>query len=154
DTEKFIANLNRLVPYNYNIQLMNRGSRTGDFGIAYYGDKVVFSSFRNKQNPIFNWNNQPYLDLYQAEVTKEKRLVNIKSFSEEINTATHESNATFTNDGQTMYFSRTNDKRVEIDDELVATVKLYKAELIAGVWSHVTELPFSSDLYSTQHPVL
>ena len=154
DTEKFIANLNRLVPYNYDIQLMNRGSRTGDFGIAYYGDKVVFSSFRNKQNPIFNWNNQPYLDLYQAEVTKEKRLVNIKPFSEEINTATHESNATFTNDGQTMYFSRTNDKRVEIDDELVATVKLYKAELIAGVWSHVTELPFSSDLYSTQHPVL
>src|SRR5690554_261396 len=67
DTKKFISNLNRLVPYNYEIQLMNQSSRTGDFGIAYYGDKVVFSSYRNRKNPIYEWNNQPYLDLYQAE---------------------------------------------------------------------------------------
>lgn len=154
DTEKFIANLNRLVPYNYEILHMNKGSRTGDFGIAYYGDKVVFSSFRNRDNPLYSWNNQPYLDLYQADVTEDKRLVNIRPFSEEINTNTHESDATFSKDGKTMYFSRTNQERVAIGEELVATVKLYRAELINGKWDHITELPFSSDLYSTQHPVL
>lgn len=154
DTEKFSANLNRLVPYTYETQQMNQSSRTGDFGIAYYGDKVVFSSFRNNKNATYSWNNQPYLDLYQAEVSTDNKLVNIQPFSEEINTKKHESNATFTSDGKTMYFSRTNEKRVLIGDELVATVKLYKAELDDNVWSHVTELPFSSDLYSTQHPVL
>ena len=89
-----------------------------------------------------------------AEVSEDKKLVNIQPFSKEINTKTHESNATFTTDGKTMYFSRTNDKRIAIGEELVATVKIYKAELIDNVWGHVTEMPFSSDLYSTQHPVL
>ncbi|HXK00229.1 MAG TPA: OmpA family protein [Gelidibacter sp.] len=154
DTKKFITNLNRLVPYTYDIQVMNQSSRTGDFGITYYGDKVVFSSFRNLQNPIYSWNNQPYLDFFVAEVSEDKKLVNIQPFSKEINTKTHESNATFTTDGKTMYFSRTNDKRIAIGEELVATVKIYKAELIDNVWGHVTEMPFSSDLYSTQHPVL
>ncbi|MBA6152326.1 OmpA family protein [Gelidibacter maritimus] len=154
DTEKFITNLSQLVPYNYEIQIMTQSSRTGDFGIAYYGDKVVFSSYRNRENPIFSWNKQPYLDLYQAEVTKDKKLVNIQPFSEDINTKTHESNATFTKDGKTMYFSRTSENRVHIGEELVATVKLYRAELVNDVWTHITELPFSSDHYSTQHPVL
>ena len=154
DSKKFSANLNRLVPYTYETKQMNQSSRTGDFGIAYFGDKVVFSSFRNTKNAVYSWNNQPYLDLYQADVTKDKRLVNIQPFSDEINTKTHESNATFSKDGLAMYFSRTNDNRVEIGEELVATVKIYKAELIDNVWSNITELPFSSDLYSTQHPVL
>jgi len=154
DTKKFIENLNRIVPYNYELTLMTQSSRTGDFGISYFGDKVVFSSFRNSENPTYNWNNQPYLDLYKAEVTEEKQLINIAPFSEDINTKTHESNATFTKDGKTMYFSRTNENRVLIGEELIATVKLYKAELVDTVWTNIVELPFSSDLYSTQHPVL
>ncbi|MGC1630668.1 MAG: OmpA family protein [Gelidibacter sp.] len=154
DTKKFSANLNRLVPFTYESKQMNQSSRTGDFGIAYFGDKVVFSSFRNNKNAIYSWNDQPYLDLYQADVSKDKRLVNIQPFSDEINTKTHESNATFSYDGLTMYFSRTNENRVPIGEEMVATVKIFKAELINNVWSNITELPFSSDLYSTQHPVL
>ena len=154
DTKKFIENVNRIVPYTYEIQQMNQSTRTGDFGIAYYGDKVVFSSFRNLENPTYKWNNQPYLDLFQADVSRDKKLINIQPFSEEINTKTHESNATFTADGKTMYFSRTNENRVQIGEELVATVKIFKAELVDSVWSHITELPFNSDLYSVQHPVL
>lgn len=154
DTKKFLTNLNMIVPYHYEIQQMNESSRTGDFGISYFGDKVVFASFRNTKNPTYAWNNQPYLDLYKAEVSKDKKLINIKPFSDAINSKTHESNATFTKDGKTMYFSRTNDKRVLIGEELVATVKLYKAQLVDTLWTNIEELPFSSDLYSTQHPVL
>lgn len=154
DTKKFKENLSRIIPFNYETNLMNQSSRTGDFGIAYYGDKVVFSSFRNRENPVYSWNNQPYLDLYKADVSKDNKLINIQPFSAEINTKTHESNATFTSDGKTMYFSRTNENRVQIGEELVATVKLYKAELKDTLWTNITELPFNSDLYSTQHPVL
>ncbi|WP_299390535.1 OmpA family protein [uncultured Gelidibacter sp.] len=154
DTPKFIENLNKIVPFTYEIQIMNQSARTGDFGLTYYKDQVVFSSLRNLKNPIYSWNNKPYLDLFRADVTKDKKLVNIVPFSDEINTKTHESNATFTTDGKTMYFSRTNDKRVLVGEELVATVKLYRAELIDTVWTNVKELPFSSELYSTQHPVL
>lgn len=154
DTKQFISNLNRLVPYNYEITRLVQSTRTGDFGISYFGDKVVFSSFRNIKNPIYSWNNQPYLDLYQADVTDKKTLENIEPFSDDINTTSHESNATFTSDGKTMYFSRSGSERLEVNGELIATIKIYRADFIDGHWKHVTELPFSSNTYSVQHPML
>ncbi|MCK7589645.1 OmpA family protein [Subsaxibacter sp. CAU 1640] len=154
DTKKFKENLKKIVPYNYEIKRMTENTSTGDFGMNFYGDKVVFASFRNSENPTYHWNQRPYLDLYEARVSPDKELKDIKPFSDSINTKTHESNATFSSDGKTMYFSRTNDKRVLIDDVEIATVKLYRAELVDGSWTNVTVLPFCSDLFSTQHPML
>ena len=154
NTSKFIENLNNIVPYVYQLKRMTSSSSSGDFGISFYGDKVVFSSPRNSENPIYKWNGKPYLDLYEASIDAEGQLSNIKSFSDEINTKTHESNATFSKDGKTMYFSRTNDKRVKIGEEKIATVKIFKAEMVDGVWTNVLETPFSSDTFSVQHPYL
>lgn len=154
NTPKFIENLNTIVPYVYQLKRMTSNTSTGDFGISFYGDKVVFSSPRNNENPIYNWNEKPYLDLYEATIDKDDQLTNIKPFSDEINTKTHESNATFSSDGKTMYFSRTNDKRVKIGEEKIATVKIFKAEMVEGVWTNVVETPFSSDIFSVQHPFL
>ncbi|WP_053991121.1 OmpA family protein [Mangrovimonas sp. TPBH4] len=154
DTPKLKRTLSRIVPYLYELTPL-KNSTSGDFGISWYGDNVVFSSYRNKDNPTYEWNNKPYLDLYEASLSEEKdALENILPFSEDVNTKTHESNATFTSDGKTMYFSRTNDKRVKIGDDKIATIKLYKAELVDGKWTNVEVLPFSSDTYSTQHPFL
>jgi peptidoglycan-associated lipoprotein len=154
DTKKFKENLNKIVPYNYEIKRMTENTSTGDFGMNFYGDKVVFASYRNSENPTYHWNQKPYLDLYEARVTLNNELKDIKPFSDSINSKTHESNPTFTSNGEVMYFSRTNDKRVLIDEVEIATVKLYRAELVNGKWANVTALPFTSDTYSTQHPML
>ena len=140
DTKKFRENLNKIVPYNYDIKRMTQNTST--------------ASYRNTKNPTYHWNQKPYLDLYEAKVTDTQELENIIPFSDSINSETHESNPVFTSDGKTMYFSRTNDKRVLIGDVEIATVKLFKAELENGVWTKITQLPFSSDTYSTQHPML
>lgn len=154
DTQKFIENLQNIVPYDYEIQLMAKSTSNGDFGMSFFGDKVVFASLRSTDKPIFNWNQKPYLDLFEATVSKDGLLENIKPFSDKINTKTHESNATFSQDGKVMYFSRTNSKRVKIGEEKYATVKIFKAEFLNNEWTNVTETPFSSDLYSTEHPFL
>ena len=154
DTKKFIENLVNIVSYDYEIQLMTKSTSNGDFGMSFFGDKVVFASLRSNDKPIFNWNQKPYLDLFEATVTKDGLLENIKPFSDKINTKTHESNATFSQDGKTMYFSRTNSKRVQIGEEKYATVKIFKAEFINNEWTNITEMPFSSDVYSTEHPCL
>lgn len=154
DTKKFIENLDNIVPYDYEIQLMAKSTTNGDFGISFFGDKVVFASLRSSDKPIFNWNQKPYLDLYEATISKDGLLENIKPFSDKINTKTHESDATFSADGKTMYLSRTNSKRVKIGEEKVATVKIFKAEFINNEWANVVEMPFSNDLYSTEHPFL
>ena len=153
-TPKFIANLVTNVPYNYEIQSMSKNITNGDFGMSFYGDKVAFASLRNSESKSFGWNDKPYLDLFSANVSDKGLLANVEPFPKEINTKTHESSATFSADGRIMYFNRTNDKKVKIGDEKIAVIKIFKAEFIDGKWSNVKELPFCSDTYSTEHPVL
>ena len=154
NTTKFIENLKTNVPYNYQIQLMAKNTTNGDFGMSFYGDKVAFASLRNAESKSFNWNEKPYLDLFSAEVSENQLLTNIQPFPEEINTKTHESNATFSADGKIMYFNRTNDKQVKVGDEKFASVKIFRAEWKDGKWDNIVAVPFSSDNYSTDHPVL
>ncbi|WP_028872528.1 OmpA family protein [Psychroserpens burtonensis] len=154
NTPQLIEELTSLTPYLYKVNQIKSGSNIGDFGITYFKDKVVFASLRNSDNPKYAWNENPYLDLYKASVSEDKNLENVEPFSEEINSKTHESNATFSSDGKTMYFSRTNKKRVKIGDEKIAVVKIYRAKLIDSAWTKITVMPFSSDFYSTQHPTL
>lgn len=154
DTPRFIANLSRNLPYDYQIQLMTKNTTNGDFGISFYGDKVVFASLRNREAKSYNWNERPYLDLYMAEVNDKDMLTKIEPFPDVINTKTHESSATFSADGNTMYFSRTSDKRVEVNGEKVAPVHIMKAEFKNGKWTNVTKVPFASDTYSVEHPCL
>jgi peptidoglycan-associated lipoprotein len=154
DTPSFIANLATTVPYNYTSQLMSKNTTSGDFGIAIFGDRVAFASARNASNTEYSWNAKPYLDLYVGNVSDQGALINVEPFPKEINTPTHESSATFSDDAKTMYFSRTNDKKVKVGDEKYASIKIFKAEFINGKWDKITALPFCSDVYSTEHPYL
>lgn len=154
DTKKFMENLVKIVPFNYQLSALSRTVGGGDFGISFYGDSLVFASVRSKENPIYSWNQKPYLNLYMGVISEKGELENIKEFSDSINTKTHESNAVFTKDLKTMFFNRTNSKRFEVDGKWIATVKIFKSELVNGVWSKAIELPFCSNQYSTMHPAL
>lgn len=153
DTQKFKEHLNTIVPYNYEVKKLSKNA-SGDFGISFYEDKIVFASMRNTKNQLYKWNQKPYLDLYQATLSADGALEDIKPFSKSINSKMHESSAVFTKDNKTMYFNRTSDKRVKVGEELIATVKIYRATLDNGEWVNITETPFSSNQFSTQHPAL
>ncbi|WP_347923008.1 OmpA family protein [Pontimicrobium sp. SW4] len=155
NTQAFIEKTEKTTPHTFNLkEIENKGS-SSDFGLSFYGDdKVVFASSRNSNNPSYAWNNLPYLDLYSANLTGDNSLENITPFSDAINTESHESNATFSRDGKTMYFNRTNKTRNKTDEERIAHIKIYKAELVDGNWTNVTALPFTSNKYSTEHPSL
>lgn len=137
-------------------QVMNSGSSASNFGITYFGDKVVFASTRNEERPIYAWNEKPYLDLYIADFAENGELSNIELFPGEINTDTHESSATFNEAGDVMYFDRTNEERVKVPGSRVpvAHVSIFRAELVDGEWTNVTRVPFASDEFSTEHPTL
>lgn len=153
-TPKFITNLKTNVPFNYVIQPMSKNTTNGDFGMSFYGDKVAFASLRNASTKSFGWNEKPYLDLFSADVDSKGLLTNVEPFPKEINTKTHESSVTFSQDGRIMYFNRTNSKMVKIGNEKIAQIKIYKAEFVNGIWTNINALPFCSDAYSTEHPVL
>lgn len=155
NTNAFIASLEKTTPHNFKLKEIDNPNVGSDFGLSFYGDdKVAFASSRNTNNPSYSWNDLPYLDLYYATMDNNGVMANITAFSEAINTDSHESNAVFTKDGKTMYFNRTNTSRKKSDEERIAHIKIYKAELVDGNWTNVSALPFTSNAYSTEHPSL
>ncbi|GGK47477.1 MULTISPECIES: OmpA family protein [Flavobacteriaceae] len=156
ETLSYIESLNNQNKRPYIVHnLINANTPNSDFGVSFFGDKLVFASTRNNGNK-YDWNKQPYLDLYQAETNELGDFKNISLFSNLINTKTHESNAVFTKDGKTMYFTRNNfiDGKKIKDKNKVTHLKIFKAELIDNHWTHITELPFNSNNYSVEHPAL
>ena len=154
NTPAFIAESEKTTPHTFKTKQLDNKNSSSDFGLSFYGDRVAFASGRNIENPVFAWNDLPYLDLYSGTLTKDGTLEDVKPFPESINTESHESSASFSRDGKTMYFNRTNKDRTKTGEERIAHIKIFKAELIDGTWTNVTALPFTSNEYSTEHPAL
>jgi outer membrane protein OmpA-like peptidoglycan-associated protein/tetratricopeptide (TPR) repeat protein len=155
ETLSFFEALNSGNKKPYSVHKVSINSTFSDFGTAYFGDKVVFASTRNS-GKLYDWNNQPYLDLFQADVDENQDLKNVVPFAGSINTDMHESNAIFTKDGKTMYFTRNNSVsgKKNRDKNKVTHLKIYKAQFVNNEWTNIAELPFNSNDYSVEHPAL
>ncbi|WP_108245124.1 OmpA family protein [Muricauda brasiliensis] len=131
-----------------------------DFGPSFYGeDKLVYAtaSGNTMGNKTHDWSGLPYLDLYEAQLDEEWRLTKPKPLKGEINTPYHEASATFTKDGQTVYFTRNNYKngRKRKNRDKLVNLKVYKAiKMDDGTWGNVEELPFNDNSSSIAHPTL
>ena len=134
-------------------------SDNSDFGPSFYLDRLVFAkaSIESDGTKVHEWNQQPFLDLYTADMDEEGRLSNVTSLEGDINTKYHESSTSFSKDGRTVYFTRNNyiDGKKGRDKEKTIRLKLYKA-IKSGdnFWTNVIELPFNSDDFSVAHPSL
>ncbi|NND52560.1 MAG: OmpA family protein [Flavobacteriaceae bacterium] len=143
-----------------NVEKLN--SNYSDFGSFIFNDVLYFASSRNTEGKIYKWNEQPYLDIYQAKASLSddgSMAYGDVGFitSEEVNSDFHGASVAITQDGKTMYFTGDNLKRknrLDYDKKGTAHLKIYKASLVDGSWANVQELPFNSDDFSTGHPAL
>jgi outer membrane protein OmpA-like peptidoglycan-associated protein/tetratricopeptide (TPR) repeat protein len=144
----------------FEIKNLPINTKYSEFGSVKKGDLLVFSSIRSNKDlfdKVYPWNNENYLDLNTIPLQNLIAGDSITtSFSKEINTNMHESNAVFTKDGKTMYFTRNNFKKGKRakNKQKISKLQIYSAELIDGKWTNITSLPFNSDDYSTEHPAL
>ncbi|WPR72678.1 OmpA family protein [Flavobacterium sp. NG2] len=155
NTNEYFKNLKNNSITSSKIEKITTNSTTSDFAPSFYGDSLVFASSRGN-GKIYKWNNQPYLDLYVGAIEQNGDIQSAKAFSKSLNSDIHESNATFSKDGKTVYFTRNNNdngKRIK-DENKITQLKVYKATLTNGIWGNITELPFNGDNYSIAHPSL
>lgn len=149
-----------LVSKDYLLEKVRVNTGYSDFGPSFYGDnKIVYATSSNKGEgfKIYEWDGQPFLDLFVADMDSIGRLSNARSFSSEINTGYHESSTSFTKDGKTVYFTRNNfiNGKKGRDKGKTIRLKLYRATTDGeGTWGNVVELPFNSKEYSVAHPAL
>lgn len=143
----------------YTIENAGINSEYSDYGTSFYKNQLVFASARDTGGVFqkkHSWTNQSYTNLYSAKVSDNGNLETPEKFSKSTNSKFHEATPVFTQDGNTMYFTRNNfnkGKKGRNSDKTIL-LKLYKATREGDKWVNVTELPFNSNEYSVAHPAL
>ncbi len=131
-----------------------------EFGAVKYGDNLVYAGVKLKPGLFdkkFKWDNETYLNIVAIPLKNINSTDSIVHyFAKELKTGMHESNAIFTKDGKTMYFTRNNSKngKKKKDDNKISNLQIFKAELVEGKWTNIIALPFNSPNYSVEHPAL
>lgn len=141
----------------YDVESLSFNSENQDFGPAFYGSELLFSSNRKRAirgQSLHEWNELPFLDLYVVEDPSTGTA--IRQLDKGLNTKYHESTSVMTTDGNTIYFTRNNyiDSEEGMDQEDVIKLILLKTTKENNNWTKPVELPFNSNLYSVAHPAL
>ncbi|MEZ4928152.1 MAG: OmpA family protein [Saprospiraceae bacterium] len=163
DMEEELLNKNRGI---YRITQLPINSHLDDYAPAIVGDQLVFASDRETGVAVKRtsmWTGNPFAELFTATFQVDTtgfgdfRYQVPRKFSSVVNTKFHEASATFSADGNTVYFTRNNylDGKVGRSDEGLVKLSIYSAKKDKnGNWGDVTLLPFCSDNYNTVHPSL
>ncbi|WP_299902606.1 OmpA family protein [uncultured Aquimarina sp.] len=146
----------------FTLKKININSKFSDYAPSFNNQgQMVFASSRNGGNSVIKtlheWNEMPFLDLYSSDITGDRNaLSSPKKMKGDINTRFHESSSSFSQDGQTVYFTRNNFTKKRLGSNTSGTIllKLYRATLEGEKWKNVEELPFNSEEYSVAHPAL
>jgi outer membrane protein OmpA-like peptidoglycan-associated protein len=140
----------------FDVTVLDINSDKSDFGAVLYNDVVYFASARNESEKNYGWNDEPFLDLYQAAYNADGTYSKPTPIAA-LNSKFHEGPLTMSKDGNTIYFSSEsfNEKLFEKDKSKklkYGQVGLFKAVKANGEWSDITPLPFNSKSYSTSNP--
>jgi outer membrane protein OmpA-like peptidoglycan-associated protein/tetratricopeptide (TPR) repeat protein len=120
-------------------------------GAVFAADKEVFSGRKTAA-----WTGNSYLDLYTMKKDTAGNWMEPELLQGDVNGRFHEGPATFSADGNTVYFTRSNyfKKKMTVNAYSENNLKIFKASLIEGKWKNLEEFPYNSDDYSTGHPTL
>jgi len=144
----------------YSIKNLDINSAVSDFGAAFYGDRIVFSSAKNSvesSSKVYNWNKQPFLNLYVAERNPtDGSLFNEKFLLPNVKTEYHEATVTFSSDWQTIYFTTNVVKKNKLvtDKSQINNFQIIKGSVVNEELLKPEKLPFDSNEYSVGHPSL
>ncbi len=120
-------------------------------GAVFAADKEVFTGRKTAA-----WTGNSYLDLYTMKKDVEGNWMTPELLQGDINGQFHEGPATFSKDGNTVYFTRSNyyKKKMVINEEDENNLKIFKATLIDSKWKNLEDFPYNSDDHSVGHPTL
>ncbi|MFD1063791.1 OmpA family protein [Winogradskyella litorisediminis] len=138
-------------------------TKYSDFGAFVIDDVMYFASARDDSERIYDWNKEPFLDIYQTEIIRNGETISfdnvVKIKANDVNSNYHESSVAITKDGKTMYFTRdhlTKKRRLDYDKEGTTHLELFRATFNEEnqQWDDLEVLPFNDDVFSTGHPAL
>lgn len=149
---------NQLDTCAYSIKPIELSGTTAAFGGSTYNFGVVFAAQtiiegKKGRDP---YTGMSFMDLYYTKKDKAGKWMAPEPLKGGVNSEYHDAFATFSADGQTMYFTRTNQFKGKIKKNATneSNLKILKAVLLEGEWTNIEEFPYNSDEFSNGHPAL
>jgi outer membrane protein OmpA-like peptidoglycan-associated protein len=144
---------------NITISNLDGNTKFTDMCPTYYKDQIVYSSAKDSFSMVrntFQWNGQPFLDLYKTEQGQISTNKKDKPFSSSLNSRFHEGPVCFTSDFNTIYFTRNNfvDGKINRTSEGINNLKIFISDFDGKEWKNIRSFPYNSDSYSVGHPAL
>ncbi len=148
-----------------NVESLN--SVNSDFSPVFFQNGLVFTSDRSfgRSNPeVYYWTGVPYLDMYLVTFNDSVRsskpdASTIHPFSSVLNQTYHDGPASFSQNGDMVYFTRTISEKVKNlkkDKERIYThiLKIFSSGLAEGIWSDPEPFYLNNTTFSVGHPSL
>ena len=133
-----------------NVEQIN--TTNSEFSPVYHNNKLFYVAEKTEFNFVdFNnndLNGKPFLNMYTVEI-KNNLFKKTKSLNKKINSNYHDGPACLTKDGQTLFFTRTNN---DSKNNFINRAKIYTATGKDTKWGNVTAFQYNSDEYSIAHP--
>ena len=152
----------------YTISQLPFNVRVDDYGPALFGNQLVFASDRDEGTYLRRtsmWTGNPFSELYAVQFDTSGSAGDpghfaydaAAKFSTGLNGKFNEAAASFSADGETIYYTRNNyqDGRVGKSEDGLMKLKIFSGHAAAGGgWTNLQALPFCSDEFTCAHPAL
>jgi outer membrane protein OmpA-like peptidoglycan-associated protein len=135
-------------------------SDKADFGTAFFGNKIVYSSSKDTtkfDQKLYNWNQEPFLTLYVAERNIENgTFFNEQIFLPNVQSKYHESTVAFNKDLTKVYYTTNilKKKKLVNDEEGTNNFKIVRGTVEDLKLKHSEDIFFDSPNYSVGHPAI
>ena len=141
----------------YVVERLNLSTPGSEFSPVKYKDGIVFTGEKSgvSKSKFSPYTGKAYYSLYYAKKENNK-WGKAEPLNDNVNTKFHNTSATFSADGNTMFYTASNTmgKKIANSSAGIVNFSVKKATLQNDKWQDVEMLPFTSKEYSTGHPTL
>jgi outer membrane protein OmpA-like peptidoglycan-associated protein len=131
---------------------------TNSFSLLEYQNGAIFTADKEVHSgrKTAAWTGNSYLELYTMKKDEDGNWLSPELLKGDVNGRFHEGPASFSPDGSTIYFTRSNyfKRKMVVNESAENNLKIFQAKLVDGKWKNLEEFPYNSDDYSVGHPAL
>ena len=136
----------------FEITPLEINTHEAEFAAVPWNDRVIFTSSRRKTEVVkreYNWDQNPFLDLYSAKRNEDGSLSDVQKLDMSIKTPFHQGPASFTGDGQSVWFTRNNpnSKKGKGRNDILH-LTLYSARMTSTKLKDIQPFPYNDAAYS------
>jgi outer membrane protein OmpA-like peptidoglycan-associated protein len=140
-------------------------TKASEFAPGFFiGGKLIFASSRGeadkKNQRLYNWNQQPYLNIYTCDMKGDSTLGSESLLGKELNSRYHEGTISYQPATNVIFFTRNNYVRGSLNKSKKGRLNLgmYSSKYLRSEeemsWENLQKFPHNNKEYSVGHPTL